>query len=163
MNTLKFRFLLVFVCFGIFTRCEKDDICISSVVGNPDIVILMLDKEDGTRSIPSGFLIRPIGTEKELSQSSGDSLALPLKISESVTQFEFVINQGAENENIDTIQINYQRKDKFINGACGYRANFILEESPLFILNSVDNWIKGAVIIKDTISDEISAHLGILH
>jgi hypothetical protein len=122
-----------------------------------------LDKDTGTRQSPSGFSIRTIGTEKELVRSTGDSLALPLQITEAITQFEFILNGGSENENIDTLQINYQRQDQFINGACGFRANFVLDQTPVFILNSGDNWIKGAVILKDTISDETAAHLGILH
>ena len=163
MNSHRFIIVSTFIFFGVFTQCEKDDICISSVVGNSGMVILMLDKDSGERRNPSGFLIRPIGTEKQLSQSSADSLTLPLKLTHSITQFEFITNNGDANENIDTLQINYQRSDQFINGACGYRANFILDESPILILNSENNWIKGAVIIKDTISDETSAHLGILH
>jgi len=163
MNTLKNKLLFAFVCFVIFAGCEKDDICLSTVVGTPDLVILLLDKDTGTRQSPSGFSIRPIGTEKELVRSTGDSLALPLQITEAITQFEFILNGGSENENIDTLQINYQRQDQFINGACGFRANFVLDQTPVFILNSGDNWIKGAVILKDTISDETAAHLGILH
>jgi hypothetical protein len=122
-----------------------------------------LDIDTGIRQSPSGFSIRPIGTEKQLVRSTGDSLALPLQITEAITQFEFILNGGSENENIDTLQINYQRQDQFINGACGFRANFVLDQTPVFILNSGDNWIKGAVILKDTISDETAAHLGILH
>jgi hypothetical protein len=163
MNTLKNKLLFAFVCFGIFAGCERDDICLSTVEGTPDLVILLLDKETGTRQTPSGFSIRPIGTEKELDRNTGDSLPLPLQITEAITQFEFILNAGSENENIDTLQINYQRQDQFINGACGFRANFILDEMPIFLLNSGDDWIKGAVILKDTISDETAAHLGILH
>lgn len=163
MNTLKYKLLFAFVCFGIFAGCERDDICLSTVEGTPDLVILLLDKETGTRQTPSGFSIRPIGTEKELDRNTGDSLPLPLQITEAITQFEFILNAGSENENIDTLQINYQRQDQFINGACGFRANFILDEMPIFLLNSGDDWIKGAVILKDTISDETAAHLGILH
>ena len=66
-------------------------------------------------------------------------------------------------KNIDTLQINYDRIDKFINRACGYRANFILEPPSAIILNSGNNWIKGFIILKDTVSDEKAAHLGILH
>lgn len=163
MNTLKNKLLFVFVCFVIFAGCERDDICLSTVEGTPDLVILLLDKETGTRQTPSGFSIRPIGTEKVLGRNTGDSLPLPLQITEAITQFEFILNVGSENENIDTLQINYQRQDQFINGACGFRANFILDEMPIFLLNSGDDWIKGAVILKDTISDETAAHLGILH
>ena len=163
MKSHKFKIILTFISLGVLTKCEKDDICISTVVGSPDMIVLMLDIDSGNRSTPPGFFIRPIGTEKELSESSRDSLSLPLKLNQSFTQFEFITNNGDENQNIDTLQIIYERKDQFINGACGYRANFILKDSPILILNSGDNWIKGAVIIKDTISDEISAHLGILH
>lgn len=163
MKKLKFKIVSVFVLLWVFTKCEKDDICISSVADTPNVVILMLDKDASKKRTPLGFLIRPIGTEKQLVENSSDSLALPLQLTKSVTEFEFITNNGAGDENIDTLQINYRRIDQFINGACGYRANFILKKSPIFILNSGDNWIKGAIIIKDTVSDEISAHLGILY
>ena len=163
MSTLKTTLCIALIALGFFTACEKDDICLADIAGTPDLVILLLDKDTGTRRTPSGFSIRPIGTKKELSQRSGDSLGLPLRITEAVTQFEFILNQGSENENIDTLQINYRRQDQFINSACGYRANFVLDQPPVFILNSGNNWIKGAIILKDTISDETAAHLGILH
>jgi len=162
MDTLKFKILILFIGLGFFTQCEKDDICISSVEGTPDLIVLMLENKNNTQKTPSGFTIRPLGTENILAVSSGDSLALPLQITEAVTQFEFILNQGSQDENIDTLQINYQRVDQFINRACGYRANYILDQSPILILNSGNNWIKGAVILKDTISDETAAHLGIL-
>ena len=162
MDTLKFKILILFIGLGFFTQCEKDDICISSVEGTPDLIVLMLENKNNTQKTPSGFTIRPLGTENILEVSSGDSLALPLQITEAVTQFEFILNQGSQDENIDTLQINYQRVDQFINRACGYRANFILDQSTILILNSGNNWIKGAVILKDTISDETAAHLGIL-
>jgi len=162
MDTLKFKILILFIGLGFFTQCEKDDICISSVEGTPDLIVLMLENKNNTQKTPSVFTIRPLGTENILAVSSGDSLALPLQITEAVTQFEFILNQGSQDENIDTLQINYQRVDQFINRACGYRANFILDQSPILILNSGNNWIKGAVILKDTISDETAAHLGIL-
>ena len=162
MDTLKFKILILFIGLGFFTQCEKDDICISSVEGTPDLIVLMLENENNTQKKPTGFTIRPLGTKNILAVSSGDSLALPLQITEAVTQFEFILNQGSQDENIDTLQINYQRVDQFINRACGYRANFTLDQSPILILNSGNNWIKGAVILKDTISDETAAHLGIL-
>ena len=153
---------MIFGCF--FFTCEKDDICISSVEESPDLVILLLDNQNPKiRKSPSGFIIKPIGNAKEIQKSSDDSLALPLNFQEKLTQFEFIQNSGSENENIDTLQINYDRIDKFINRACGYRANFILRKPPVIILNSKNNWIRGFIILKDTVSDEKAAHLGILH
>ena len=133
MDTLKFKILILFIGLGFFTQCEKDDICISSVEGTPDLIVLMLENKNNTQKTPSGFTIRPLGTENILAVSSGDSLALPLQITEAVTQFEFILNQGSQDENIYTLQINYQRVDQFINRACGYRANFILDLSLIHI------------------------------
>ena len=148
----------------IFFSCERDDICIVSVTESSDLIILMLDQNNvNNRKIPAGFSIRALGTQNILQGIVSDSLSLPLKIQENNVQFEFILNLGLDNENIDTLQINYQRFDDFINAACGYRSNYILETIPAIILNPGDNWIKGFTILKDTISDENHAHLGILH
>jgi len=156
--------LLGFLTLLIFLGCERDDICIETVTESPDLILLMLDFENPqNRKIPSGFSIRPIGIEKLLPNSPSDSLTLPLKIQENHVQFEFITNLGSENENIDTLQINYQRFDTFINTACGYRSNYVLDLPPAIILNPGSNWIKGVTVLKDTISDETRAHLGILH
>lgn len=158
------KFSLGLFCIFFLFQCEKDDICLSSIQESPDLVLLMLDAEDSRfRKSPSGFSIRAIGTDSILPRPSSDSFSLPLKIQENNVQFEFILNQGTEEENRDTLQINYQRFDTFINGACGYRSTFILEAPPALILNPGDNWIKGFTILKDTIADETRAHLGILH
>ena len=155
---------LSLISLMIFFSCERDDICIVSVTESPDLIILMLDQDNlNNRKTPAGFSIRALGTQNILPGNISDSLTLPLKIQKNYVQFEFILNLGLDNENIDTLQINYKRIDNFINVACGYRSNYILETSPVIILNPGDSWIKGFTILKDTISDERRAHLGILH
>ena len=155
--------LLVF-SFLVLLNCEQDDICIESVIESPDLIILMLDKNNiEIRKNPSNFLIRAIDSDSIYQMNTSDSLALPLNIKKNNVLFEFILNEGSEQQNIDTLQINYKRIDNFINTACGYRSKYILEEKPVIILNQGNNWIQGFTILKDTISDEISAHLGILH
>ena len=161
---------LIKFCVGLLTlifviNCERDDICIEDIRESPDLIILMLDIENKTeRKVPLGFSILAIGNSEELpSRGSLDSIALPFKIQENIVQFEFIINQGTPNENVDTLQINYDRFDNFINSACGFRSNYILKNPPATILNPGNNWIKGFTILRDTISDETNAHLGILH
>jgi hypothetical protein len=90
-------------------------------------------------------------------------LALPLKRNESNTQFEFIINQGQENENIDTLQFNYDRWDRFVSSACGFTAHYIFNENPVTLLNPGSDWIKGVIILNDTVFNEKNAHLGILY
>ena len=155
--------LLVF-SFLVLLNCEQDDICIESVIESPDLIILMLDKNNiEIRKNPSNFLIRAIDSDSIYQMNVSDSLALPLNIKKNNVLFEFILNEGSEQQNIDTLQINYKRIDNFINAACGYRSNYILEEKPVIVLNQENNWIQGFTILKDTVSDEISAHLGILH
>ena len=155
---------LSLISLMIFFSCERDDICIVSVTESPDLIILMLDKDNlNNRKTPAGFSIRALGTQNILPANISDSLTLPLKIQKNYVQFEFILNLGLDNQNIDTLQINYKRIDNFINVACGYRSNYILETLPAIILNPGDNWIKGFTILKDTISNERLAHLGILH
>ena len=160
---MKKKFLSL-ISLMIFFSCERDDICIVSVTESPDLIILMLDQDNlNNRKTPAGFSIRALGTQNILPGNISDSLTLPLKIQKNYVQFEFILNLGLDNENIDTLQINYKRIDNFINVACGYRSNYILESSPAIILNPGDNWIKRFTILKDTISDERLAHLAILH
>ena len=164
MSKTIFKYSLASLFIFFFLNCEKDDICIQDIQETPDLILLMLDSEDNnTRKNPLGFRIRAIGTENILTQSNGDSIPLPLNTQEKVTQFEFILNEGNDNENIDTLQINYQRIDQFINRACGYRANFILQQPSITLLNPGNDWIKGYIILKDTITDEKAAHLGILY
>ena len=164
MSKTIFKYSLASLFIFFFLNCEKDDICIQDIQETPVLILLMLDSEDNnTRKSPLGFRIRAIGTENILTQSNGDSIPLPLNTQEKVTQFEFILNEGNDNENIDTLQINYQRIDQFINRACGYRANFILQQPSITLLNPGNDWIKGYIILKDTITDEKAAHLGILY
>ena len=164
MSKTIFKYSLASFCIFFFLNCERDDICIQDIKETPDLILLMLDSEDNnTRKSPSDFRIRAIGTKNILPQSNGDSIPLPLNTQEKVTQFEFILNEGNDNENIDTLQINYQRIDQFINRACGYRANFILQQPAITLLNPGNDWIKGYIILKDTITDEKAAHLGILY
>lgn len=165
MKNIRLFFLFIPLICITQLNCERDDICIEGVIESPDLILLFLDaKNVSIRKSPLNFSIRAIGNDSPVPRrGSNDSLLLPLKIQENNVQFEFIINKGSEEENIDTLQINYQRFDTFINSACGFRSNFILENKPVTILNPGDNWINSFIILKDTISNEETAHLGILH
>ena len=154
----------LFILSSLFIlSCEQDDICLESIIESPDLIILMLDNmKKNVRKNPANFLIRAIDSDSIYQMNASDSLSLPLNIKNNSVLFEFILNEGSENENIDTLKISYKRNDYFINAACGFRANYILKSNPL-IINPGNNWVKGFTIIKDTISDESSAHLGIFH
>ena len=155
-------YLTLWVLFFQFA-CERDDICITSIRESPDLILLMIDNNSNSRKVPPRFSIRALGTEKKINSAASDSFALPLKINQNRVEYEFTRDKDTDEENRDTIQINYDRFDTFINAACGFRSSYILESIPAIILNPGNDWIIGFTILKDTISDENSAHWGILH
>ena len=94
---------------------------------------------------------------------SSDSIILNLNPYKNYTQFEFILNQGSENENIDTLQINYSLNNIYIDRACGYKTSFIFNSNALTLINEKNNWIESYLILKDTIINEEQAHMAILH
>ena len=107
MNKLSFKIFLSLLFFVLFFSCERDDICLADVTESPDLIVLMLDKENtNNRKTPNGFSIRALGTQDILPGIVSDSMALPLKINDNSVQFEFILNFGSDNENIDTLQIS---------------------------------------------------------
>lgn len=159
----------VFLLIGVFsflplTQCEKDDICLGETQGTPKLIIRFFDENDTTLSkIPEGLYVRAIESNFTLTNVGTDSISIPLNTQESFSDFEFITNFGTDTENIDTLQFNYTRNDLYINRACGYRGTFIFNSQALTILNSGNDWVQGYNFIKDTISDETSYHLAILH
>jgi hypothetical protein len=163
---IKLNYSKLFFLLAIFTllKCEKDDICTSDIEGTPRLIIKFVDYENLTiNKEPEGFSIRSISNEKFIQNNSNDSLLISLDPNKEFSQYEFIINSGSENQNIDTVQINYLREDIYINKACGFKSSFIFNSTPFLIISNGDNWIKSYKVLKDTINNEIQAHLAILH
>ena len=93
---------------------------------------------------------------------SGDSIAIPLRNNYEFTQYEFTLNTSSPTLS-DSLQINHRQFDIYINRACGYKSNFILENPFYYKLTNGDGWIKSIEKIRDTLSDEKKSHLAIYH
>ena len=64
------KFLYLGALFFLFS-CERDDICIETITESPDLVLLMLDKDNTEQTrTPAGFSIRALGTEKVLATAA---------------------------------------------------------------------------------------------
>jgi hypothetical protein len=64
------KFLYLGALFFLFS-CERDDICIETITESPDLVLLMLDKDNTEQTrTPAGFSIRALGTEKGFSNAA---------------------------------------------------------------------------------------------
>ena len=144
--------------------CEKDDICIESEIGTPRIILSFYDKTNKTLKKPvENLLIKGIEREDTLDIFSGDSIAIPLRNNLNFSKYEFILNSGGENSNNDTIQFEYSRYDLYINRACGFKSNYILNDPPAKLFNIDSPWIEQILKLKDTILNENNAHLAIYH
>ena len=154
----------LFAIIFIMIACEKDDICIESEIGTPRIILSFYDKTNKTLKKPvENLLIKGIEREDTLDIFSGDSIAIPLRNNSNFSKYEFILNSGSENSNNDTIQFEYSRYDLYINRACGFKSNYILNDPPAKLFNIDSPWIEQILKLKDTILNENNAHLAIYH
>ena len=154
----------LFAIIFIMISCEKDDICIESEIGTPRIILSFYDKIDKNLKKPvENLLIKGLEKEDTLDVFSGDSIAIPLRNDSNFSKYEFILNAGGENSNNDTIHIFYSRYDLYINRACGFKSNFILNNPPTALFNKDNNWINEIVKLKDTVLNEDYSHLAIYH
>ena len=109
------------------------------------------------------LLIKGIEREDTLDIFSGDSIAIPLRNNSNFSKYEFILNTGGENSNNDTIHFEYSRYDLYINRACGFKSNYILNDPPAKLFNIDSPWIEQILKLKDTILNENNAHLAIYH
>ena len=154
-------FSLIF--FLLYNSCEKDDICLSDTPRSPRLIVKMVDKDDPTLYKSANDLLIKVVDNDSINIQSSDSITLNLNPYKNYTQFEFILNQGSENENIDTLQINYSLNNIYIDRACGYKTSFIFDSNALTLINEKNNWIESYLILKDTILNEEQAHMAILH
>lgn len=156
------RSLILIIVLFLFS-CEKDDICLEGTPATPRMIILFKDHENPQiKKSVSELLIRGLGREDSLTVYSGDSIAIPLKNNYEFTQYEFILNASSPTLS-DSLQINHQQFDTYINRACGYKSNFVLENPFYFQLTQGKGWIKSIIKIRDTLSDEKSSHLAVYH
>ena len=160
----EFNLIIFSLIFFLFSNsCEKDDICLSDTPSSPRLIVRMVDKDDPTLYKLANDLLIKVVDNDSINIKSSDSIILNLNPYKNYTQFQFILNQGSENQNIDTLQINYSLNNIYIDRACGYKTSFIFNSNALTLINEKNNWIESYLILKDTIINEEQAHMAILH
>ncbi len=171
MNRIAFGILL-FLGLSLFLGCEKDDICVDA--DTPLLIIRFFDIENRTefKVVPSLRVIgidngNPVNTFVDR-LSTLDSIAIPLKTTEDITSFSFIVGSeddesGEEIGKIDTIQFNYTAEEVFISRACGFIINYDNLDTDFTPAN--ENWIQQIEIVKSLVmtEEEVTAHVKIYH
>lgn len=167
MTFLRAMLLMILLMWN-FWACEKDDICVDG--DTPLLVIRFYDITDTTELKPAAGL-RVIGLGQNTvvntfnDRSSRDSIGIPLKISDSVTDFIFILNSadedGQETGNADTLRFNYETREVFISRACGFVMNFenLTGELP----SDSSPWVQNLSVENPNVQNQSSAHVKIFH
>ena len=155
---------LIFLIVLIFLSCEKDDICLEGTPGTPRMIVIFKDHQNPqSKKGVTDLLIRGLEKKENLTVYSGDSIAIPLRNNFEFTQYELTLGSSSPTLLSDSLQINHNQFNTYINRACGYKSTFVFEKSYHYLITQGTGWIKSIEKIKDTLSDEKTSHLAIYH
>ena len=161
MNQIqKWLFLagFIFVAQG----CQKDDICPQDTETTPLLVIEFHDAADPSQlKAVQNLVVRAAGEDIFLGPETVNTISIPLRTNENVTEYSFIFNSGASTENEDRISFSYDPAPEYLNRACGYKVNFTNIDANT--LQDDDNWIVSEVILQENVENESEAHISITH
>ena len=171
MNLLR-TFFILFIGLVTLISCERDDICIEETT--PYLIIRFYDYDDPQ------FYKKVVDIKVELEGVEGfyeddettitaftDSIAIPIKVTEDITEFKLTISQIDEDDNIveneDNFILTYTRENLFVSRSCGFKTVYNDALTDLEVDN--DNWILSYEPTEDplNIDNQESAHVKIFH
>lgn len=178
MKKISSFLMLIFV---VFAGCESDDVCDAGTPTTPKVVIEFYNFNNQSllknvtnltivgQGLSTGLVLNSgASTDAEKYFFNSTKIAVPLKIDQSSTTYNFILNAKLPAIPItDVVKFNYIKVDEYVSRACGYRNFFDFNSSPVAI--TINNgsaatsgfWIKDVQILKQTIKDETTTHVKI--
>ena len=161
MNQIqKWLFLAVFSALAL--GCQKDDICPEGTETTPLLVIEFYDVEDPSRlKAVQNLVVKAAGKEVFLGPVTTNTISIPLKTDEGVTEYSFTANNNSSSENEDLINFSYDPQTEYLNRACGFKVNFT--NIDVNTQQDEDNWILSEIVLQENVENETEAHISIIH
>jgi hypothetical protein len=164
---LKKVILLILIIIA-FKGCTRDDLCPAGTATTPNLIITFNDIITPTtrKAVANLRIVTNYADSVEvLRRTNIDSIAIPLNTNSDTTKYKFIrtlITTTDTIVNVDNLVFIYQRNNDYVNRACGFKMEFnnlvtVLEEE------GTENWIENILTVRDTVNDENSAHIRILH
>ena len=171
---------LLLLCV-IVTNCEKDDICAEDTSTTARLYIEFFNSinPDNSKNV-FNFRVQGVGNDNPLDDynvvSSSSSVYLPLKTTETQTQFKLhndyeIDDNGTPDDesddfitgNEDIITISYSPVEVYVSRACGYKTVF--ENVTITVEDDGDKWIDFILSTTDNepITNETNAHFNLFH
>ena len=157
----KWHFWVLF--FGIFSGCQKDDICPPGTETTSLVIIEFFDSEDPSRlKAVQNLVVRATGREDNfLGPVTTNSIRIPLRTDENFTEFSFIADSGGPDENEDIVTFFYDPQPEYLNRACGFKINY--RNLDIAVTEDADNWIEGEIILQENVENAIEAHISFTH
>ena len=171
------KYLFLFLIILTIYNCESDDICPESTLTTPRLIVTFydVDNPEERKNIESLGVYIVKNSElmliNEINGINTDSIAIPLRDDESISNFKFckdfseditVIPSGLPNH----VYFDYEISESFVSRACGFINNYILSDAlPYDPLDTpgTTNWISEVIILNDSVTNENQSHVKILH
>ncbi len=159
--------VLILLIFA-FKGCTRDDLCPEGTETTPNLIITFNDVVNPVNRkqvVGLSIVTNYADSVEVLSRTNTDSIAIPINTNSDTTKYKFIRTTITTTDtivNVDSILFIYQRKDDFVNRACGFKTEFDNLNSNLEPEGS-ENWIQNIITLRETVNDENEAHVNILH
>lgn len=151
-----------------FKGCTKDDICPPDTATTANLVIAFNDIANPINT--KNVVVLSVITDNEaanevISFEETNEIAIPLNTASDTTKYLFkrstITNTDTIN-NVDKVMFVYQRREEYVNRACGFKVEYFNLEASVEN-EGTENWIQEIIVKRDTVNDENSAHITMLH
>ena len=150
------KFIFFVLIFALLSSCEVDDICTETVL-TPKLIVRFYDfsQQDTPKGV-TNLYVWAEGKDSIYSNTTTDSIALPLHIASDNTKYLF-----SKNGVIDTLNVTYNKQEIFVSRSCGFKYNFELTDA----LSLSNHWTQNLQTntSPQIINNEAAAHLKIFH
>ncbi len=171
MRSYNYIIPIITTVFLLFLNagCERDDICAEGTPTTPLLIIKFIDFDNATEiKTPSELQVKAVGVENPFTLTSvTDSIMIPLRTNEPITEYEFTIDSNTSNDetpsNTDTVSFQYTTVEEYVSSACGFKINYEGLTISTPVAGDDGSWIQNITVQREDVTDEATAHVFIFH
>lgn len=156
-----FQLSLILATTFAFICCEKEDICTKEDPTTSGVVIEFFNDTTRieTNKIPTNLVAVVNGNTTGI-LANASKIELPLPVNSTTFEWNLILNGADEdttNDIIDVVNFTYNVEQQYISRACGYKANFILDENTP--IQTTNNWIRRIEVKNPNILNPNETHV----
>ncbi len=164
--------LLVIVWCSVLSSCQRDDLCVPDELDFPRLVVVFVDARNQLVRKPvetlevleiNDSILLPLNATGATRLTQVDSIAIPLRIDQSITQLEFIQRLSTNAVNRSPVDVNYIQEEQYVNRACGFIPEFNNLSLDRPDNPAMDEWITNFIIRTPDVTSNQDIHVEIRH